>query len=86
MSHHDFDYQDDNNFDCLFETCDDPECVFCQSDDGDAAFWDEFLSESEDEVVELSDDYSISLIDELSGEEVVLNNLNLKPFTVLKFN
>lgn len=85
MNHHDYDHQDDLNFDCLFETCDDPDCMFCQNDDGDAAFWDEFLSEEEG-TEDLSEDYSISLVDEVSGEEVILNNLNLKPFTVLKFN
>lgn len=43
----------------LRHCCDDPDCVLCQADDADAAFWDEFFArldsldtaESDDEEV-----------------------------------
>lgn len=72
------------DFEALKESCDDPECVFCQDDDGDAAFWDEFMAEQSqipsDEVVK------VMLVDERTGSHWSLDQLNLKPYTLLEGN
>ena len=82
---HEFDIEFQNEAKCMLDACDDPDCMFCQKDDADAAFWDEFMSDPEDSG-EDSLEYSFHFIDEESGEELKLEGLNLQPYTVLKFN
>lgn len=69
----------------MLDACDDPDCVFCQKDDADAAFWDEFLCDPEDSL-EKSVEYSLEVVDEDSGEEYSFQGLNITPYTMLKAN
>ena len=89
LSRADFDQEFDAEFQqeakCMLDACDDPDCMFCQKDDADAAFWDEFMSDPDDQT-ETQLFQQMHIVDVESGEELNLEGLNLQPYTVLKFN
>ena len=61
------------------EVCDDPDCVLCQDDDADAAFWDEFFATRErGEAGQKGGSYTITIVDEDTGEEQVYRGISLK--------
>lgn len=74
-----------NETDCDKNSCGDPTCPNCQLDDGEAAFWDQFLAEEAGEIEEPTQG-QLHMFDEVSGEEFVIDQVNLKPFTILKYN
>jgi hypothetical protein len=60
--------------------CDDPYCVFCQDDDADAAFWDEFFyTEEKSDEKESGKKYTVKILDEETGEEQVYKNIKVNP-------
>lgn len=81
----DFNLDEDTGKHCQFEDCEDPTCVYCQTDDAEAAFWDEFMSDPAEEMVD-KPGYLVYTLDDDSGEELILDNLNIKPYTILKWN
>lgn len=60
------------------DTCDDPECMFCQDDDGDAAFWDEFFYASEEEDVKNSTEVLLTVLDDDTGELIMVENVDME--------
>lgn len=82
---HDFDLEFEQEAKCMLDACDDPECIYCQPDDADAAFWDEFMSDPEEtNTAELH--LHVQVLDENSGEEINFSGLNLKPYTIHRLN
>lgn len=85
------DFQDEDVVDfnsharCLLGECDDPDCLFCQDDDAEAAFWDEFMSEPEEGNFEVLP-ISVHVVDEISGEEQSFDQANFLPYTILLAN
>lgn len=68
------------------DCCDDPECVFCQDDDGDAAFWDEFYfaCEMAEENEPLVGERCVSVIDDDTGEVFELDEVSWdEPLTII---
>ena len=61
------------------ENCEDPECVLCQDDDGDAAFWDEFLHacEESDDHEKLAFTGQIPALNDETGKKSAANIWNL---------
>lgn len=84
MNFSNFDCEFEHECQCLTENCNDPDCLSCLPDDGDAAFWDEFLSEPEDEFEQPF--YEVHLIDQESGEAISFENLNVQSKPILKSN
>ena len=85
MRDHHFDHEFAQEVRCMFDSCTDSECMFCKTDDGEAAFWDEFFSDSEDSI-DNTTEYFLSVVDEASGKEVSLDNLNIESHTILKLD
>lgn len=85
MSKARFDLDFDQEARCMLDACDDPHCIYCQKDDGDAAFWDEFMSDPEDSA-DIDLEYHVQIVDEDSGKSVDFNGLNLLPYTLLRSN
>ncbi len=65
--------------------CEDPDCLVCQEDDVEAAFWDEFFYQSDKaEEDEEGRKFSVKITDENTGEEWSFENVKIEKLKSLK--
>ena len=71
----------------MADFCEDPDCVMCQDDDAEAAFWDEFFyAEEKTAQTREGKRYTVKLVDEETGEEQVFEGIKLREQKKARFD